>query len=143
MSINEELKEISNRLKKAMVDSGLSFGEVSNITGIPKSAIHRYVTGNTPKIPITRLEQLAEVFGVSAAYLMGWEEPTDKTEQQTDDELDKEIIEGYSRLTDENKKIVDEHIERLLNLSDDEFKIVDGFVQGLIAKREKENIENK
>lgn len=120
MSINEELKEISNRLKKAMVDSGLSFGEVSNITGIPKSAIHRYVTGNTPKIPITRLEQLAEVFGVSAAYLMGWEEPTDKTEQQTDDELDKEIIEGYSRLDDDGKKIVSDLIYSILkNRSDD------------------------
>lgn len=120
MSINEELKEISNRLKKAMVDSGLSFGEVSNITGIPKSAIHRYVTGNTPKIPITRLEQLAEVFGVSAAYLMGWEEPTDKNEQQTDDELDKEIIEGYSRLDDDGKKIVSDLIYSILkNRSDD------------------------
>lgn len=117
MSINEELKEISNRLKKAMVDSGLSFGEVSNITGIPKSAIHRYVTGNTPKIPITRLEQLAEVFGVSAAYLMGWEEPTDKNETTvTAEDLAEinELYEIYSSLPEEQQKIVSDLIRSLL-----------------------------
>lgn len=116
MSINEELKGISNRLKNAMVDSGLSFGEVSNITGIPKSAIHRYVTGNTPKIPITRLEQLAEVFGVSAAYLMGWEEPTDKNETTvTAEDLAEinELYEIYSSLPEEQQQIVTDLIRSL------------------------------
>lgn len=111
MSINEELKEISNRLKKAMADSGLSFGEVSNITGIPKSAIHRYVTGNTPKIPITRLEQLAEVFGVSAAWIMGWEDtPTpDKAEQSENEEL----FNVFSSLPEQQQQIVADLIRNL------------------------------
>ena len=44
------------------------------MTGIPKSAIQRYATGETEKIPLDRLELLAQALGISSAYLMGWED---------------------------------------------------------------------
>lgn len=122
-----KIDTFSNRLKIAIVKKGMRQIELSEKTHIPKSAINQYLRGRfEPKQD--RLSDIASVLEVSEAWLMGFDvpmqEPTDKTEQ-TENELDNELI------------------ERLLNLSDDEFKIVDGFVQGLIAKREKENTENK
>lgn len=66
--------DISYRLKKAIDDSGLTLYELQEKTGIPKSAIQRYSSGNTEKLPIDRVKDLAKATGVSAAYLMGWEE---------------------------------------------------------------------
>jgi len=52
------------------------------MTGIPKSAIQRYATGETEKIPLDRLELLAQALGISSAYLMGWEEMMDDAPDQ-------------------------------------------------------------
>lgn len=54
----------------------MTYGDLAAKTGIAKSAIQRYATGETKKIPLPRLEALADALGVSAAYLMGWDEPS-------------------------------------------------------------------
>ena len=54
----------------------MTYGDLATKTGIAKSAIQRYATGETKKIPLPRLEALADALGVSAAYLMGWDEPS-------------------------------------------------------------------
>lgn len=71
---------VSKRLLSTIEEKGMSYGEVAKLTGIPKSAVHRYSTGETVKIPIDRVEKMAEVLGVSAAYLMGWDN-ADTTDQ--------------------------------------------------------------
>ncbi len=72
MTSKEELKLMVERLQQAMAESELSYGDIANITGIPKSAVHRYISGETPKIPLDRLEKIAQAMGVSAAWIMGW-----------------------------------------------------------------------
>lgn len=72
MTSKEELKLMTERLQQAMTESELSYGEIANITGIPKSAVHRYISGETPKVPLDRLEKIAQATGASAAWIMGW-----------------------------------------------------------------------
>lgn len=65
-----------------------------------------------------KIMAFAEALNTTPAYLMGWEEPTDNAEQ-SEDELDREIIEGYSRLDDDGKKIISDLINSILkNRSD-------------------------
>ena len=66
----------SDRIKEKMQELQLSYGELANITGLSKSAVHRYATGQTDKIPTEALEKLAEALHVTPAYLTGWEERT-------------------------------------------------------------------
>lgn len=68
---------VSKRILESIERKNVSYGILSELTGIPKSAIHRYATGETPKIPIDRVESIAKALGVTAAYLMGWEEEPD------------------------------------------------------------------
>ena len=70
------MSDISKRLYNSIQEKGFSYGELAKMTGIPKSAIQRYATGQTPKIPMDRLQLLADVLHVSAQYLMGWDEKT-------------------------------------------------------------------
>ncbi len=67
------MNEISERLKFAIKQSGLSHRELEIKTGIPHSAIQRYAAGTTDRIPIGRLETLAKALGTTAEHLLGWE----------------------------------------------------------------------
>lgn len=67
------MSEISDKILSILLGKEISYGELSDRTGIPKSALQRYATGQTEKIPIDRLEKIANAIGTSAAYLMGWD----------------------------------------------------------------------
>ena len=69
------MNEIATKLSAAIAASKLSYGELSKLTGIPKSAIQRYATGATEKIPLERLRALAGALGLSLSALTPWEDP--------------------------------------------------------------------
>lgn len=64
----------SERILACLREKDLSYGELSAITGIPKSALQRYSTGETEKIPVPRIKAIATALGTTAEYLLGWEE---------------------------------------------------------------------
>lgn len=68
----QNIDSIIKRLKECVVNSGLSFFELEQLTGIPKSTIQRYTSGKTKKIPVDSIQKLAKALGVSSAYIMGW-----------------------------------------------------------------------
>lgn len=70
------MSDISNRILDIILTKEISYGELSERTGIPKSALQRYATGQTEKIPIDRLEKIAAAIGTTATYLMGWADST-------------------------------------------------------------------
>lgn len=72
------MNKIAERLLEMINKNNISYGELSKETGIPKSAIQRYATGETEKIPITRIELLAKALHTSAAYIMGWVDENDE-----------------------------------------------------------------
>ncbi len=63
---------ISDRIIDLINDKSISYGELSKITNIPKSALQRYATGETEKIPIERVKLIAKALGVSAEYILCW-----------------------------------------------------------------------
>ena len=65
------MSELSNRILNLISSRALSYGELSNLTGISKSALQRYATGETEKIPIDRLERIAKALGTTSACLLG------------------------------------------------------------------------
>lgn len=73
------MSDISNRLLQLINDNNISYGELSKATGIPKSALQRYATGETEKIPITRIKLLATALHTTAQYIMGWYDNQNET----------------------------------------------------------------
>lgn len=68
------MNDIAQRILNIMAEKKISYGELSKATGVPKSALQRYATGETDKIPIDRLELIAAALGVNTEYLVGWED---------------------------------------------------------------------
>lgn len=108
------MNEISEKLYNLMVERKMSYGELSKSTGLSKSCLQRYMTGETAKIPISRLEIIANALGTSAAYILGWAETASAktdTDAETErkpifhngDRLDAEIIRLLSEIPTKKK----------------------------------------
>lgn len=67
------MTEVSKRLLEMIGRRGMSYSELAEKTGIPKSALQRYATGETAKIPFNRLEAMAEALKTTPSWLLGWE----------------------------------------------------------------------
>lgn len=65
-------QSIAVRLKLAIENAGISYIELEKRTGIAKSSLQRYASGNTKKIPIEAVELIASATGCDAAWIMGW-----------------------------------------------------------------------
>ena len=66
---------IADRMKSAMAALKITYRELENKTGIPRSALQRYANGN--KIPMDRVEAIAPALGMTPAELLGWEDLPD------------------------------------------------------------------
>lgn len=64
--------KVSEKLSAAIHEKNITIRELSDRTCIPKSAIQRYTSGETERIPIDRMKKMAEVLGEDPAYIMGW-----------------------------------------------------------------------
>jgi transcriptional regulator with XRE-family HTH domain len=98
------MSEISNRILAIILERNISYGELSTKTGIPKSALQRYATGETEKIPIDRLHLIANALNTTTAYLMGWDNnlaPTNSGERSvSDDDIKFALFGGDGEITD-------------------------------------------
>lgn len=114
--MSEELLAICARILQAINGKDISYGELSKATGIPKSALQRYATGETKKIPLDRIQLIARATGVSAAWIMGWEnEPlsiTQKVGKLTKHE--EKVVLAYR-----NKPALQPAVDKLLDISED------------------------
>lgn len=99
------MNEIAARIAKAMEQQNISYGELARLTGIPKSAVFRYVTGQTEKMPLPRLELIAKALHIEAAYLMGWESPRPAPAPALSHE-ESRLVKLYRRADDIDKRTV-------------------------------------
>ena len=55
---------ISEKLFSVIHQKNISYDELSEITDIPKTTLHRYVTGDINKIPFDRIEKIAKALNI-------------------------------------------------------------------------------
>lgn len=106
------MSDISKRILETITCKDISYGDLSDKTGIPKSALQRYATGQTEKIPIDRLEKIASAIGVTTSFLMGWDS-AGKKEQPPRGELS----EDRKAMHDLVDSISDDQVRRLLQIA--------------------------
>ena len=68
------MSDVSDKILRLIESQGVSYGTLSEMTGIPKSALQRYATGETVKIPMPRISAIANALGTTAEYLLGWDQ---------------------------------------------------------------------
>lgn len=103
------------RISDAILNSGYSYAELSKLTGISKSSLQRYATGETKKISLDCVEAIAAATGRDARYLMGWED--EKSAPAVEDSKGKkikEIMEIVETLDDSGLELLDSYLSVLV-----------------------------
>ncbi len=113
-NIDHELRAFMERFKKMRKELGYSFQDLAEKTGMSKSTLQRYEAGTITRIPLWRLEILAEAFKCSLCYLISGEEEKKNALPDDDSALNAMILERFSQLTPENRLEVLEFLERKL-----------------------------
>ena len=96
----------SERIKALVDRSGLSYQELEKLTGIKKSSLQRYASGETTKIPLDVIEKLSIAFNVSQAYLMGWDDKENSPSEPTLTEGEKVLLDLFNRVPEDQQKLV-------------------------------------
>lgn len=90
------MNSISARLARAIEKSGLSYRQISELSGVAKSAVQRYAKAGTEKIPVDRLKAIANAIGADSAEIMGWS--SNNTESDNADVFLPENVQPISEL---------------------------------------------
>lgn len=83
MSKERELTSI--RIRQKMDELNLSYRELSELTGINKSSLQRYVSNVSSKIPMDNARLIAKAFKVDLSWLIGMDEEQKDDIQVTPD----------------------------------------------------------
>lgn len=67
---------IGDRLRTLRLERDMTLEEVGKFIGVSKQTLQRYESGVISNIPSDKIENLAHYYGVSPAYIMGWEDNT-------------------------------------------------------------------
>lgn len=78
------MKNSANRLLYLIQSRGISYGELEALSGVPKSAIHRYASGFTSTIPADRAERIGRALGTTGAWILGLTDVEPHTETQNE-----------------------------------------------------------
>ena len=71
---------IGARLKTLRLDRGLTQDEVGKRVLVSKQTLYKYENDIVTNIPVDKIELLAEVYHVTPAYIMGWEQPKEEVD---------------------------------------------------------------
>ena len=86
---------VGNRLKALRLAKGYTQEDVGKIISRTPQNIYKYEKGVITNIPLDIIQQLADLYGVSPAYICGW------TDSKSDIER---IADVYNSLPDNSKK---------------------------------------
>lgn len=94
------MKDIQTSLLSAFESSGLTYDELAKRTALPKSALYRYLNGDTEKIPIDRFQAICAELHLDAGTLLGWtdDHPEDPVNDQPVTSEARILARGIDRL---------------------------------------------
>lgn len=106
MLLGDVMKNIQTNLLSAFESSGLTYDELAKRTNLPKSALYRYINGDTEKIPIDRFQAICHELKVDAGSLLGWKDlpPEDPVTDQPLTQEARIISEGIDRMPPERRE---------------------------------------
>lgn len=78
---------IGERIKKLREENGMSQTELAEKINTTKQNLYKYENGIITNIPSDKIEAIAQIYGITPSYIMGWEnqaEPSNISDIYTD-----------------------------------------------------------
>lgn len=129
---------MAETIRMLRIRHGMTQEQLGNILGVQKSAIRKYESGRVENIPRSSIKRMAEVFGVTPSYLMGWEDKTPTAEQELS-EGERAWIELYRKLSPDVQETFVTLIETFDNLPDPVRQMLFASMQAAISSQNKKS----
>lgn len=97
---------MAETIRMLRTQRGVTQEELGNIIGVQKSAIRKYESGLVENIPRSSIKKMADFFGVSPSYLMGWDEPKEAPGEDTLSEGEKMLIDLFRQIPPDQQAVV-------------------------------------
>lgn len=104
---------IGQRIRNLREKKHISQTDLANKINVTKQNLYKYENGIITNIPSDKIEQIAKIFNVSPAYIMGWGESS--TEECNFQDKNSLIINKYSQLNDLGQQKAECYIDDLLD----------------------------
>ena len=116
------MENIQKSLLAAFESSGLTYDDLARRTNLPKSALYRYLNGDTEKIPIDRFQAICAELHVDARSILGWSgDPVPAADQPQTTEA-RILAKGIDRLPQEQREQALSVIQAMFSKYADYFK---------------------
>lgn len=95
--------EFGEKMKQLRLELGLTLEEVGDRVGVGKSTVRKWESGQIANMRRDKIALVAKALGTTPAYLMGWDEDTDrepKPVQKNGPEYD-ELIRLFAGLSED------------------------------------------
>lgn len=103
--VSDTKKEVGERLRYARERRGFKQNRVAKFLGVHNSTLAKYESGER-EADIETLKKMAEHYEVSLDWIMG-------RERIINDQAKNAVLEAYSRLPHDKKKLIDDMIKAL------------------------------
>lgn len=115
------MNDIQSKLLSAFESSGLTYDELAKRTNLPKSALYRYLNGDTEKIPIDRFQAVCNELHVEASTILGWNDESPEIISRDDnywidDRNERKLIDTYRSLSPRGKNLLMDRADELMIL---------------------------
>lgn len=97
---------LNDNIKKARSKTNKTLEDIALQVGVSKQTIQKYESGVITNIPSDKIEKIAIALDVTPAYLMGWENNTKETTNNSLENLpkdEKEVLSLYKELDIEDR----------------------------------------
>lgn len=68
------MMNVNERIKQRRIQLGLNVNDIAQTLGISRATLYRYESHEIEKLPISIVEPMAEILGMTPSELMGWNE---------------------------------------------------------------------
>lgn len=101
-----DMQLISLYLLTQMRNHDITYDDLSAKTGVPKSSLQRYLTGER-EIPLDRFKTICDALELDACVVLGWKEPAKR-----EDDYSKEIAKIISSMSPQTQALALEVLKR-------------------------------
>lgn len=126
---------VGDRIKELRLKLGLSQVDFADKINVSKQTLYKYENNIITNIPSDKIEAAAKLGNISPSYLMGWENVDwDLLQKQKESRkrfayvyniqyFEKQMLDSFSKLNDENKKRSIAYTKNLLSTQQMEYEV--------------------
>lgn len=117
------------RIKFLREKNNMTQTELAEKIKTTKQNVYKYESGIITNIPSDKIEKMADLFGVSPSYVMGWSDTFTNCSEKENDEFhlfatEKDMIQKFRCLTDKHQSNVIERINVLYDEDNEAKQII-------------------